>query len=90
MHLSVSLVFVVDPTNLKEGFAGTATTSNNTNSRSGIARACLLGVGGQMNSGLVLIRLVANDGSIAAGHMGEGGDVDASAVGACKFRMLSY
>lgn len=90
MHLSVSLLFVVDPTNLKEGLAGTATTSNNTDSRLGIARACLLGVGGQMNSGLVLIRLVANDSSIAAGHMGEGGDVDVSAVGACKFRMLLY
>lgn len=59
---------MVCPTSLQERLFVTATTSNNTDGRSGSARDSLLSTGGQTDASLVLIWLVTNDSSITAGN----------------------
>lgn len=48
-------------------FVGSSSTSNNTNHASGIALDNLLGTGWELDSGLALIRVVANDGHVVSG-----------------------
>lgn len=52
---------------LHEGLVGTATTSDDTNHTTGTAVDDLLGTGGELDAGLALIGVVADDGDVVAG-----------------------
>lgn len=51
----------------KERLVGTATTSDNTNHSSGVREDDLLGAGGELDAGLALIGVVADNGDVVAG-----------------------
>lgn len=56
---------------LKERLVGTATTGDDTNHTTGGALDDLLGARGELDTGLALIRVVANDGNVVAGSSSE-------------------
>ena len=52
---------------LEEGLVGTATTGDDTDHAAGAAVDDLLGAGGELDTGLALIGVVADDGDVVAG-----------------------
>lgn len=52
---------------LKEGLVSSATAGNNTDHSSRAAADDLLGTGRELDSGLALIRVVADNGNVVAG-----------------------
>lgn len=55
----------------QEGLVGSATTSNNTDHSSGLGVDNLLGTGGELDAGLALIGVVADNGDVVAGGAAE-------------------
>jgi hypothetical protein len=55
---------VLSTRRLEQGFVGSATTSDDTNHASGVAANDLLGARRELDSGLALIGVVANDGDV--------------------------
>lgn len=62
---------VLSTRSLQERFVGSATTSNDTDHTTGIAADHLLGTGGELDTGLALIRVVADDGDVVTGGTSE-------------------
>ena len=56
---------------LEEGLVGTSTTSDDTNHTTAGRRKDLLGAGGELDTGLALIGVVANDGNVVTGGTAE-------------------
>ena len=56
---------------LEEGLVGTATTGDDADHATGIAFQNLLGAGGELDTGLALVRVVADDGDVVAGGTAE-------------------
>ena len=56
---------------LQEGLVGTATTGDDTNHTTGSVLDDLLGTGGELDAGLALLGVVANDGNVVAGGTAE-------------------
>jgi len=56
---------------LEEGLVGSATTSDNTDHTTGAAGDDLLGTGGELDAGLALIGVVADNGDVVAGGTAE-------------------
>lgn len=53
---------------LEQGLVGTTTTGNDTNHATRVAADDLLGAGGELNTGLALVGVVADDGDVVAGR----------------------
>lgn len=66
---------VLGARSLQERLVGTATTSNDTDHTTGGRVENLLGTGGELDAGLALIRVVANNGDIVAGGAAQGATV---------------
>lgn len=60
---------------LQEGLVGSATTSDDTDHTTGGAGDDLLGTGGELDTGLALVGVVADDGDVVAGGTGHGATV---------------
>lgn len=58
---------VLGARSLEQGLVGTATTGDDTNHTTGGVLDHLLGTGGQLDTGLALVGVVANDGHVVAG-----------------------
>ena len=56
---------------LQEGLVGTSTTSDDTNHTTAGAGENLLGAGGELDTGLALIGVVADDGNVVTGGTAE-------------------
>jgi hypothetical protein len=59
----------------QERLVGTTTASNNADHATGAGVHNLLGTGGQLDAGLALIRVVANNGDVVAGGTAQGATV---------------
>jgi len=62
---------VLGTRSLQEGLVGSATTSNNTDHSSGLGVDNLLGTRGELDAGLALIGVVADNGDVVAGGAAE-------------------
>ena len=56
---------------LEEGLVGTATASDDADHATGVAVDDLLGAGGELDTGLALVGVVADDGDVVAGGAAE-------------------
>lgn len=56
---------------LEEGLVGTSTTGDDTNHTTAGGRKDLLGTGGELDTGLALIGVVADDGNVVTGSTAE-------------------
>ena len=56
---------------LEEGLVGTATASDDADHATGVAVDDLLGAGGELDTGLALVGVVADDGDVVAGGTAE-------------------
>jgi hypothetical protein len=56
---------------LQEGLVGTATTGDDTNHTTGSVLDDLLGTGGELDAGLAILGVVANNGNVVAGGTAE-------------------
>lgn len=74
-RVSLDLVLVVSTTGLKQGLVDSTTTGNDTNDTSGVRGDNLLGTRRQLDSGLALIGVVANDDNVVTGGTGEAASV---------------
>jgi len=62
---------VLGTRSLEEGLVGTATTSNDTDHTTAAGEDNLLGTGGELDTGLALIGVVADNGNVVAGSAAE-------------------
>ena len=60
---------------LEEGLVGTATASDDADHATGVAVDDLLGAGGELDTGLALVGVVADDGDVVAGGAAESATV---------------
>lgn len=58
---------VLGARSLEQGLVGTATTGDDTNHTTGGVLDDLLGTGGELDTGLAILRVVANDGNVVTG-----------------------
>jgi hypothetical protein len=67
----LSTYLVLSPGGLKEGLVCAATTCNDTDHTTARAGKDLLGTGGELDTGLALVGVVANDGHVVTGGTAE-------------------
>ena len=70
-RVALDAVLVVSTTSLQEGLVNTTTSSNDTNGGTSGREDDLLGTGGELDAGLAIIGVVADDGGVTAGGTGE-------------------
>jgi hypothetical protein len=73
--VTLSLVLVVSTASLQHGLLHTTTTGNETDHSTAVRADSLLLVGGQLNEGLVVIRVVGNNGGESARSTGHSSTV---------------
>lgn len=74
-RVSLDLVLVEGSAGLEQGLVDSSTTGNNTNDTSGGRRNNLLGSGGELDSGLTLVNVVANNDNVVTGGSANGTSV---------------
>ncbi len=70
-RVALDAVLVVSTTGLQQGLVNTTTSSNDTNGGTSGREDDLLGTGGELDAGLAIIGVVANDGGVTTGGTGE-------------------